>query len=133
MTDSTHREGGCACGAVRFRVAGPAKRAGLCHCMTCRKAHASAFNPFVIFDRSQVEVTGELSSWQSSPGYDRQFCARCGSRIWGANGGEVEISMGSFDEIGEFEPEYESWVIRREPWLTPLDVPHNDENRQPIP
>lgn len=129
MTDLTTREGGCACGAVRFRAKGPPKRAGLCHCMTCRKAHASAFNPFVIFDREMVETTGELSSWHSSPGYDRQFCSRCGSRIWGANGGEVEISMGSFDEVGEFAPLYESWVVRREPWLAPLAVPQNEGNR----
>jgi hypothetical protein len=41
--------GGCACGKVRFTVTAQPKRVGLCHCMTCRKAHGAAFNPFVVF------------------------------------------------------------------------------------
>jgi hypothetical protein len=44
--------GGCACGAVRFAVRGAPVRAGLCHCLTCRKAHAAAFNPFVVYLRA---------------------------------------------------------------------------------
>lgn len=121
--------GGCACGAVRFEIQGAPKRAGLCHCLTCRKAHAAAFNPFVIFDAGQVRMSGALKSWRSSPDYDRQFCAVCGSRVMGVNGAEVEISLGSFDEPNQVTPTYESWVKRRETWLTPLDAPQFDENR----
>lgn len=131
MQDQQQREGGCACGAVRFRVEGAPKRVGLCHCMTCRKAHSSAFNPFVVFDRSKVQLTGELSSWRSSAAYDRQFCPRCGSRVIGFDDGgeEVELSLGSFDVVGEFAPAYESWVVRREPWLKALNVPQHPGNR----
>jgi len=31
-------EGGCACGAVRFKIAGPMMGAGTCHCVDCQKA-----------------------------------------------------------------------------------------------
>jgi hypothetical protein len=121
--------GGCACGAVRFSVRGAPLRAGLCHCMTCRKAHAAAFNPFLVFDPAQVEIAGELRAWRSSAGYERRFCPACGSRVLGVNGDEVELSVGSFDEPALFAPEYESWTIRREPWLRPLDVPQHDRER----
>jgi hypothetical protein len=124
------RTGGCACGAVRFTTHGEPDRVGLCHCMTCRKAHASAFNPFVIFRAEQVEVTGEMKGWESSPGYTRWFCARCGSRLFGGDDREYELSVGGFDDPGQFAPEYESWTIRREPWLPPLKVPQWPENRQ---
>ncbi|WP_374470105.1 GFA family protein [Phenylobacterium sp.] len=123
------RDGGCACGAVRFTTRGEPDRIGLCHCLTCRKAHGSAFLPFAVFAAEQVEVTGDLADWESSPGYRRRFCPRCGSRVVNANGDEVEISITSFDDVGVFAPQYESWVIRREPWLPPLKVPQWSHNR----
>ena len=106
-------------------------RAGLCHCMTCRKAHASAFNPFVVYRRDQVEVTGALATWKSSDHYERRFCPRCGSGVLGGDtsGGEVELSLGSFDDVGLVEPQYESWTIRREPRLPGFDVPQNSKDR----
>lgn len=124
------RTGGCACGAVRFVARGEPLRVGLCHCMTCRKAHASAFNPFVIFRAEQVEITGEIRAWESSPGYRRWFCPACGSRIYGGDGTEYELSVGGFDEPGLFAPDYESWIVRREPWQPPLKVPQWRENRE---
>jgi len=36
-------EGGCLCGAVRYRVAALAGPVLLCHCGQCRKAQGSAF------------------------------------------------------------------------------------------
>ena len=127
MTDTI--SGGCACGQVRFEAKGPPKRAGLCHCRTCRKAHAAACNPFVIFDAGQVTIHGELKSWMSSPDYERAFCSQCGSRIAGRNGDEVELSLGSFDDENVVTPQYESWVKRREHWLKPLDTPQYEEDR----
>ena len=121
--------GGCACGDVRFTVHGAAKRAGLCHCLTCRRAHASAFNAFVVFNRADVRWRGILRTWESSRGYERGFCARCGSRVIAFNGDEVELSIGSFDTVGVFAPRYESWCIRREPWCAPLAVPQYPLNR----
>jgi hypothetical protein len=123
--------GSCACGAVRFTARGAPVRAGLCHCMTCRKSHAAAFNPFVIFRREHVQIEGAVKRWRSSDHYERCFCQECGSRIYGAEigGDELELSLGSLDEPALVEPLYESWVIRREPWLQPLAVPQHVRDR----
>jgi hypothetical protein len=123
--------GGCACGAVRFTAKGKPSRAGLCHCMTCRKAHASAFNPFVVFPSASVTVTGELKRWRSSADYERLFCPHCGSRVIGRDlaSGEVEISLGSFDDASRVQPEYECWTGTREAWLHPREVPQYTRDR----
>jgi hypothetical protein len=97
--------------------------------MTCRKAHAAAFNPFAVFLRADVQITGEVGRWESSPGYLRCFCTRCGSPVFAESGHEIEVSLGSFDEIGAFTPEYELWVIRRERWLPPLPIRQFDRNK----
>jgi hypothetical protein len=125
-------EGGCACGSVRFVASGPAARVGLCHCLNCRKAHASAFNPFAVFRREQVVINGELSTWMSSAAFETTFCPSCGSRISGSykEGPEIELSLGSFDEPGRLAPQYESWTVRREPWLAPLPVQQNQRDRE---
>ena len=123
------REGGCACGAARFTVRGEPKRAGLCHCLTCRKAHAAAFLPFVVFAADRLEVSGPLSAWMSAPGHPRWFCPACGSRVFTGLGDEIEVSIGSFDEPGLFAPGYEAWTPRREPWLAPLNVDQFEKNR----
>ena len=127
---SERRAGGCACGAVRFNTLAEPKRGGLCHCMTCRKAHAAAFNPFVVYDPREVEITGAMSAWESSPGYVRYFCGTCGGRVLAENrdgdgGREYELSLGSFDATGWFGPQYESWTVRREPWLAQLSTPQH--------
>jgi hypothetical protein len=127
--DEQFGDGGCACGAVRFRVQGEPRRLGICHCLDCRKAHGAVFNAFAIFATAQVEMRGELRDWHGSPGYNRRYCASCGSRVCGTGAGdEIELALGSFDATDRYTPQYESWVGRREHWLAPLPVPQNPGN-----
>jgi hypothetical protein len=42
-------EGGCACGAVRYRVKGSPERASVCHCTFCQRRTGSAFGISVYF------------------------------------------------------------------------------------
>lgn len=123
------RSGGCACGAVQFTAHGEPLRAGLCHCLTCQKEHAAAFNPFAVYLYDQVWVTGRTMSWRSSPDYERVFCASCGSKVAGLLGSEIEVSICGFDEPFPVGPQYESWTIRRVAWLRPLDVPQFERDR----
>ena len=127
--DTEFGDGGCSCGAVRFRVQGEPRRVGICHCLDCRKAHGAVFNAYAIFAKSQVEVRGELRGWEGSPDYSRRFCPACGSRVCGTGEGEeLEVALGCFDTPGRYAPQYESWVVRREPWLAPLPVRQNPGN-----
>jgi hypothetical protein len=72
--------GGCACGAVRFRVSGRPARVSICHCMTCRRIHGNVFGGYAMFERSAVEFTGPTQAWQSSRGRAGTF-ARHADRL----------------------------------------------------
>jgi len=121
MQDEQH-SGGCLCGAVRFVATGRPWRVGLCHCLDCRKHHGTLFHASAIFAQDQVAITGETRDYAG-----RFFCPRCGSSVFGRSGDEVEVNLGSLDEIDQFAPTYELWTIRRESWLPPFPLARHYE------
>lgn len=76
--------GGCLCGALRFTIAGASKWCAHCHCSLCRRAHGAAFVTWLGCDEDSVAIDdggGTLRWYESSPGAERGFCARCGSTV----------------------------------------------------
>lgn len=47
-------EGGCLCGAVRYRVGGAPISSGICHCRSCRRTSGSPTLPYVTFPIARV-------------------------------------------------------------------------------
>ncbi len=66
-----------------------------------------------------MSVDDEVIAFASSENVRRYACASCGAPVHSTYGwaDEFYLHPGSFDEIGVFEPTYELWTIRREPWL----------------
>ena len=52
-------EGGCVCGAIRYRVKGEPLRAYVCHCTFCQRFTGSAFGVLTWFNDENVEVQGD--------------------------------------------------------------------------
>jgi hypothetical protein len=50
------REGGCACGAVRYRLASEPLFVHCCHCLNCQRQTGSAFVINVLIEADRVEV-----------------------------------------------------------------------------
>ncbi len=114
----TLRRGGCNCGKVRIELRGEPSRAGLCHCLICRKETGGPFMAFAVWDRSQVSVTGETGNWTATTDH-RYFCPACGSSLFGTHdkNSEVEVRLGTLDEApSNLVPSYELWTPRRERW-----------------
>jgi hypothetical protein len=99
--------------------------------MTCRKRHGAPCNAFAAFRASKVRIEGRTLGWTSAEHGERHGCAVCCSPLfWTAKGDdEIELHLGGLDEPGQFSPQYEIWVKRREPWMPPLNVPQYVENR----
>jgi hypothetical protein len=97
--------GGCQCGAVRYRVAGPVRHASICNCRMCQKALGNVFGAWVEFDAPVQWTRGRPSLFRSSLKVQRGFCNQCGTPLtyqWGDN--NPAITIGSFDRPNQIVP-----------------------------
>ena len=116
-----HYEGGCMCGAIRYRIGGPPTYAGICHCDDCRRATGGAYVPWFGVTPENFEVTtGELTEHESSPGIWRGFCGRCGSSLSfrGKDWTDIAITIASLDEPNAITPESNVFLRERLHWVT---------------
>lgn len=97
--DEVH-EGGCLCGAVRYRAAGRLRPVVNCHCGQCRRTHGH-FAAYTAAPRAAVTLLAEegLRWYESSPGIRRGFCTGCGASLfWERVGGPMlSIAAGTLD------------------------------------
>ena len=118
---SQHWDGGCLCGAVRFRASGAPKWTIWCHCQSCRKHSGAPAAAFAAFDETDVEVTsGEITKFASSPGTRRGFCSMCGSTLTcegDRTPGELHFHIGAFDRPEALPPMAEVFPEERLPWV----------------
>lgn len=114
-------EGGCLCGAIRYRATGAPLRVGLCHCGQCRRQTGSALPSFVTWPRQAIEIIkGKPAGIRLSDFATREFCRDCGSPLfWRADKGEdLTVLLGSLDDAEAMpKPSYELWTERRLHWV----------------
>jgi hypothetical protein len=126
MSDSngadTVHQGGCLCGAVRYKTTGTPNDTNICYCTQCQRQSGAPLPAFANFDRDKFEmIQGELGSYRASDTASRQFCPICGSWLfWERDGGtRISITLGSFDDPSDFPtPDYEIWTEHRIKWLS---------------
>ncbi len=99
VTDDVHN-GGCLCGAVRYKVLGPLADVTACHCGQCRRqsGHYYATTGVSRQDLTLVEERG-LKWYRASETARRGFCGECGSTLfWESDAGDATaILAGSLD------------------------------------
>jgi hypothetical protein len=113
------REGGCLCGAVRFKAAGEPINVRVCHCRNCQKAMGSPFFARALFDQSALSVEGDTDSYASSEALNRVFCKTCGTRLfsWRRNGTAAGVALAVFDDRNAFAPTEHIWVAEKMAWV----------------
>ena len=85
-------EGGCSCGAVRFRLQGEVRFVAICHCDNCRRAHGAGGVEWAGYQEEQLEMLAgdsagalegpALRSWETPTAARRSFCGQCGSPLF---------------------------------------------------
>ena len=113
------REGGCLCGAVRFKAEGEPLNVRICHCRTCQKAMGSPFFARAVFDQRALTVEGDTGRYPSSEMVDRIFCKTCGSRLfaWRKNPAVAGVAIAAFDDRNAFAPNEHTWVSDKMDWV----------------
>ena len=123
MTDI--HEGGCVCGAVRYRTTGAPKRVSACSCAWCRKRTGSALGVSVYFDKADVEmVQGSIKAFglvsDAGRWIESEFCKKCGTTVsWTLEflPGFRGIAGGTFDDPTWYEPERYVFARSKPGWL----------------
>jgi len=121
-------KGSCLCQAVRYEVDRLDQPIGHCHCVSCRKAHAAAFNTYAGVDRPNFRWAAgaeKLSSYESSPGKLRHFCSICGTQLMAEHltDPHVIVRVATLDDDPGARPAMHIFTSQAAPWLTdPVDV-----------
>ena len=108
---STPVEGGCLCGAIRYRVSGDPVATTLCHCRSCRRATGGTNVAWAVFDHGDFKwLTGYPAAYSSSPGLEWLFCRGCGTLVGyrrSSRPDHMDVTVGSLDEPDRFPPAVE--------------------------
>lgn len=118
-------DGGCQCGALRYRVTAAPLMVYNCHCTNCQRIGGGAFStPAAILESSLTFIQGEPRSveWTSDSGTRRigWFCGECGARI--AHGqvpsnGIASLRTGTLDDRSWVTPVADTWTRSAQPWV----------------
>ena len=129
---SVTREGGCACGAIRYRVEGDPIFIHACHCKQCQRLTGSAFAITMLVEQTRFTLdrgkprSGELIA-ESGRAKRTFFCGGCGSYLWSKPGSWpvlIAVRPGSLDDADWFEPQAHIWTASKQRWVrVPRDVP----------
>lgn len=114
----------CLCGDVSWDVEGPFELMHHCHCGMCRKAHGTAFATVVAApaDRLQMRGLEGIVTWESSPGFWRRFCGRCGSSLPGQPfDGRVFVPCGNLEADPGVPILGHIFVASKAPWYEIAD------------
>jgi hypothetical protein len=118
-------EGGCLCGAVRYRIQGEPIASTICHCRSCRKASGAALVPWLHLDAAGFTFTaGTPVEFKSSPAVTRTLCGRCGTPLtyWTTTyGPTIDVTTGSLDDPEAFPPVVHVWTSHKLRWLELAD------------
>jgi hypothetical protein len=128
-------EGGCACGAVRYRLTSAPMIVHCCHCRDCQRQTGGAFaiNALIEADRVEVlrgEVTAISMPTESGRPHDIHRCPICATALWSDYGRRevvLFVRATTLDAPNALPPDVHIFTRSKLPWVgLPADVPAFD-------
>jgi hypothetical protein len=128
---SVPREGGCACGAVRYRLTSDPLFIHCCHCLNCQRQTGSAFVINLLIEADRVELLAGDAQPVDVPRDDgstqRIFrCSTCQVAVFSEyTRRQVRfVRGGTLDDPAAVAPDVHIFTRSKLPWVTlPESVP----------
>lgn len=123
MSDSF--EGGCSCGAVRYRLTSPPMFTHCCHCLDCQKQTGGAFAINALIETDHIEMlTGqpviiEMPS-PSGRGHEIHRCPKCQVALWSNYGRRPYlrfVRIATLDDPHAITPDVHIFTRSKVPWV----------------
>jgi hypothetical protein len=122
---SAGREGGCACGAVRYRLASDPIFVHCCHCLNCQRQTGSAFVVNLLIEADRVELLAGDPKPVEAPRDDGSVqtiyrCPDCQVAVY-SDYGRPEVLFvrgGTLDEPRAIEPDVHIFTKSKVGWVT---------------
>lgn len=126
MTEQQTYAGGCACGAVRYRMEAKPMIVHCCHCTWCQRETGASFalNAMIEADRvSVLQGEPELIATPSNSGKGQNIarCPACHVAVWsnyaGAGDKVIFMRVGTLDEAHRLPPDIHIFTSTKQPWV----------------
>lgn len=135
-TENKYFDGGCHCGAVRFRLIGPLTPLLICHCDDCRRISGTSWAATSVPDHCfKITSSSAALRWYDSSSWaKRGFCNICGSSMFYRMHGEgrTSIAPGALDDNDMLTVRGQIFAISHPLWGVPNPaVPHLDDFFKP--
>jgi hypothetical protein len=121
---SDPREGGCSCGAVRYRLTSEPLFVHCCHCLNCQRQTGSAFVINVLIEADRVELlTGEpepVPVPRSGGKKQRIFrCPSCRVAVYSTytRATVLFVRAGTLDDPSSVEPDVHIYTRSKVHWV----------------
>ncbi len=132
---SATREGGCSCGAVRYRLTSEPLFINCCHCLNCQRQTGSTFVINLLIEADRVELLAEAPQAVDVPRDDGSSqkvfrCPTCQVAVF-SNYGRSEVHFvrgGTLDDPTGIAPDAHIYTRSKVAWVTlPESVPAFDD------
>jgi len=125
-------DGGCACGAVRYRLGSEPMFVHCCHCLDCQRQTGSAFVLNALIETDRVAVLSGAPAPVAVPtdsGRPHEIfrCPTCHTALWsdyGRRGVLRFVRVGTLDDPSALPPDVHIYTRTKLPWVAlPAGVP----------
>ena len=122
---SLQRLGGCACGAVRYRLESEPLFVHCCHCLNCQRQTGSAFVINLLIERDRVAALGDVPQVVDVPRDDGSVqpvfrCRACQVAVYSQYGNPAVsfVRAGTLDDPTGITPDVHIFTRSKVHWVT---------------